>query len=83
MKSMLGKYPSLNDFESDLKTREFTEQPFTAKHALNIARFGSLVRHEPFDRMILAQAASENCKLITADQKLLDLGFDWIVDARE
>lgn len=83
MKAMLGKYSSLQDFEDQLKKRDFVEEPFTSKHAINISRFGSLVRHEPFDRMILAQAAAENCLLITADQTLLDLGFDWILDARQ
>ena len=45
-------------------------------------RFPALVRHDPFDRMILAQAEAERMTLLTADRTLLVLGQTWIVDAR-
>jgi hypothetical protein len=32
--------------------------------------------------MLLAQAASENLMLMTADQKMLELDFNWIIDAQ-
>ena len=41
----------------------------------------SLVRHDPFDRMILATARAHGTQLITSDRKLLELGFDWIRDS--
>jgi predicted nucleic acid-binding protein len=31
--------------------------------------------------LILATAKAHNAKLITSDQKLLDLGFEWILDS--
>ena len=48
-----------------------------------VARFPTLVRHDPFDRMIFAQAASRpNTTFFTADKTLIALGLDWVVDAR-
>jgi PIN domain nuclease of toxin-antitoxin system len=56
-------------------------QSFSADHALELTRFGSLIDHDPFDRMILAQASAERCQLLTADQRLLSLDLDFVVDA--
>lgn len=83
VKRMIGKLGPSSELESLLVNQEIFEMPFTSEHARQVSRFGSLVNHDPFDRFIVAQAAAENCHLITADQKLLDLGFDWILDARE
>ena len=58
------------------------ELGFGSLHAEQIPRFGSLTKHDPFDRMILAQAAAEGLTLLTADEVLLDLGFSWVQDAR-
>lgn len=44
-------------------------------------RFSSESVPDPFDRQIMAVAVSNNLTLITADQKILDLGLDWVVDA--
>lgn len=67
--------------------RVFVEQglialPLTPEHAVAIERFASLARHDPFDRVLLAQAAVERCQLVTADARLLGLNFDWVIDAR-
>lgn len=83
VKRMIGKIRRSSELESLLFEEEIFELPFAAAHAKELARFGTLVKHDPFDRLIVAQAAAEKCHLITADQKLLDLGFDWILDARE
>jgi PIN domain nuclease of toxin-antitoxin system len=40
-----------------------------------------MVGHDPFDRMITATAKANGIKLITSDRRLLDLGFDWILDS--
>lgn len=61
---------------------EIDISPFDEKAALNISRFGTLLAHDPFDRLIVSQAASLNANLITSDRTLLGLGFDWIVDAQ-
>ena len=83
VKQLVGKIGRLEQLQALLAKSELDELPFTAVHAKEISRFGTLVNHDPFDRFIVAQAAAEKCNLITADQKLLDLGFDWILDARE
>jgi PIN domain nuclease of toxin-antitoxin system len=44
-------------------------------------RFGSLAKHDPFDRLILAQASASGAKLVTADTALLSLNLDFILDA--
>ena len=40
-----------------------------------------LVRHDPFDRLLVAQATRAGLRLLTADQVLLGLGRDFIIDA--
>lgn len=48
-----------------------------------ILRFGSLAKHDPFDRLILSQASASGAKLITADRTLLALQLDFILDAEK
>lgn len=56
---------------------------FDVHAAGNFSRFGALRGTDPFDRMLLAQAATvPGTVFFTADERLLALGFDWIVDAR-
>ena len=53
---------------------------FNVDAANQISRFESLVGHDPFDRMILAQATSHrNSTFYTADATLASLGLDWVV----
>lgn len=83
MKQQVGKLDLDEHFLTSVKNQEIDELPFRVNHALEVARFGSLVRHDPFDRMLLAQASFERMSLITADQHLLSLGLPWVVDARQ
>jgi len=53
----------------------------TAEHAEAIQDFPELVRHDPFDRLLVAQASRTGLRLLTADQTLLGLGRDFIIDA--
>jgi PIN domain nuclease of toxin-antitoxin system len=55
--------------------------PFRVEDALETYSLPSLVRHDPFDRLILATAKARGAKLVTSDRKLLELGFDWILDS--
>ena len=71
-----------NGYFSGLTALGIRELPFTSKHAQELSRFGTMVHHDPFDRMILCQAAGENFTLITGDQKLIALDLPWIIDAR-
>ncbi len=53
----------------EIAANDFTELPIHARHA---AAAGALPRHhgDPFDRMLVAQAQSENLILVTRDEKL-------------
>lgn len=64
-----------------LEQLNFGSLPFRVEDALETYSLSSLVRHDPFDRMILAAARAHGAKLITSDRKMLELGFDWILDS--
>jgi PIN domain nuclease of toxin-antitoxin system len=83
IKEILGKLRIAHRLTEALNDQGFLKLGFNNQHALEISRFESLAGHDPFDRLILAQAASEGFKLITADKTLLALGFDWVLDARD
>jgi len=84
IKNLLGRielpggdaYPRVFD-ESGL-----VELPFTARHAAALTEFPELARHDPFDRMLLAQAHVESCALVTSDATMLGWGLPWMHDAR-
>jgi PIN domain nuclease of toxin-antitoxin system len=40
-----------------------------------------VARHDPFDRVLLAQAVAERLTLLTADRALLAMGHPQVVDA--
>ena len=48
---------------------------------LSIRDFPELVSHDPFDRLLVAQAFRAGLGLLTADQILLSLDRDFIIDA--
>jgi PIN domain nuclease of toxin-antitoxin system len=60
----------------------FTELPVKAEDFLELANFPSLSRHDPMDRILLCQAARHRMTFLTADELLLGLDFDWIIDGR-
>jgi PIN domain nuclease of toxin-antitoxin system len=81
VKGMLEKVRVPDGFGDWIEEQGINHLPFTAAHARALRRFGELARHDPFDRMLLAQAVAEGLTFLTADSRLLDLGRDWIVDA--
>lgn len=81
IKSMLGKLDLLPDFESLLTDQGIALLPVTAQHAAAIAQFPELLRHDPFDRLLIAQAKLERLDLLTADKVLLAGGYEFVVDA--
>jgi PIN domain nuclease of toxin-antitoxin system len=84
MKHMLGRVPlpGDGDLPAAFARSGLMELPFTAQHAATLLRFPTLARHDPFDRMLLAQATSESCDLLTSDATLLALGEARVHDAR-
>lgn len=84
IKHMLGRMPLPGGagFPEIFERSGLTELPLRANHAATLLDFGALARHDPFDRMLLAQAKQERLTLLTSDSTLLALDEDWIVDAR-
>ena len=69
MKRSLGKLKVPADLEEQLQEKRFTELPVRVRHVQALRSLPSLHR-DPFDRMLVAQAAAENLVLVTADDKL-------------
>ncbi|MCM3662196.1 type II toxin-antitoxin system VapC family toxin [Georgenia satyanarayanai] len=82
IKHMLGRIDVPGDVSAGAQRAGLGELPFRADHAAGLLDFPALSRHDPFDRMLLAQAATDQLRLLTSDRFLLGLGFDWVVDAR-
>jgi PIN domain nuclease of toxin-antitoxin system len=84
VKHMLGRMPlpGSEDFPGVFAASGLTELVFRAEHAGALLDFDSLVRHDPFDRFLLAQAKCERLPLLTSNATLLALGHDWVIDAR-
>lgn len=53
----------------------------SSDHAEAVREFPELARHDPFDRLIVAQAHLTGMRLLTADCVLLALDRDFVVDA--
>jgi PIN domain nuclease of toxin-antitoxin system len=81
IKSMLGKLSVPADLSRRLSAQGLVLLSITAEHAEAIRNFPELVRHDPFGRLLVAQAAQAGLRLLTADQILLGLGRDFIIDA--
>ena len=66
-----------------LRDQGFKEIPLRSDDAEELATFLPLHKHDPMDRMLLAQAAKNNVNFLTADRVVLALGIDWVIDAQE
>lgn len=71
------------DFVPRLSDAGFTALPFEQRHAAGLGAFPTLHDHDPFDRMLVAQAHVDGLTLVTADSRLLELDASWIQDATE
>lgn len=83
IKHRLGRValPGGDAFPEIFASSGLTELSLRAKHAGTLLGFGDLIRHDPFDRLLLAQATSERLRLLTSNATLLGLDQDWILDA--
>ena len=81
MKQATGKLKISSAAADDLAEIGFKILAFEAKAATSVSRFKQLANHDPFDWLLLAQAASVDATFVTADNKLLSLGLDWVIDA--
>lgn len=82
IKQMLGKLALPDGLLSDLDDAGLTELPVTAAHALAMRELGTMARHDPCDRLLVAQARTERMQLATVDRTLLAAGLDVVRDAR-
>jgi PIN domain nuclease of toxin-antitoxin system len=83
IKELKGKNNPTADLGTAFLSLGFRELPFKSEDAMQLVNFPSLAHHDPFDRMIVCQAATHNASLMTSDSVLLSLGFDWIIDAQD
>jgi PIN domain nuclease of toxin-antitoxin system len=80
MKASIGKLALPTNLSRVFENAGLTIEPFDAVASEQLRRFPQLNRHDPFDRLILAQAASKvGVTFFTADQALIELGLDWVV----
>jgi PIN domain nuclease of toxin-antitoxin system len=84
IKAGIGKLALPKDFAELFLNQGIKIEAFGQESAASLSRFPSLVRHDPFDRMILAQAgAKSSTTFFTADRALVSLGLDWVVDCAD
>lgn len=84
VKALLGRLVVPADLGREVARAGFVELPLSAAHADALhALPRALSTHDPFDRMLLAQAVVEGVDLLTADERLLALGLPFVVDARD
>jgi len=81
IKAMLGKLDVPVGLPGRLVAQGLALLDVSAEHAEGLREFPELCRHDPFDRLIVSQAAGEGLQLVTADRVLLGLGRDFIIDA--
>jgi PIN domain nuclease of toxin-antitoxin system len=81
IKAMLGKLTVPAHLAKRLSDQGLLMLSVTAEHAEGIRDFPELVRHDPFDRLLVAQARHTGLPLLTSDRVLLGLGRAFILDA--
>ncbi|MFL6109548.1 MAG: type II toxin-antitoxin system VapC family toxin [Marmoricola sp.] len=81
IKAGLSKLRVPQDLPQRLASGGFDPLPLSAEHAEGMRSFPELVGHDPFNRMLVAQAYVDGLTLLTADTRLLDLDRPWIIDA--
>lgn len=78
---MLGKLSVPDKLATRLSEQGLVLLSISAEHAEGIREFPELTRHDPFDRLLIAQASRAGLRLLTADRVLLSLGRTFVIDA--
>ncbi|BDB41127.1 twitching motility protein PilT [Mycobacterium kiyosense] len=81
IKAMLGKISVPAELSAALTGQGLVLLNITAEHAEAIRDYPELARHDPFDRLLVAQAERTGLRLLTADSVLLGLRREFILDA--
>lgn len=82
IKSMLGEIDVPEDLVTTFETEGFELLDVAPEHAAALRRFPELRRHDPFDRLLVAQSFTMGLQLVTADRILLAQDYPFTVDAR-
>jgi PIN domain nuclease of toxin-antitoxin system len=82
IKTMLGKLTVPPDFAAVARASGVQELALNHRHSEAVGVFPELARHDPFDRLILAQAYAEGMTLLTSDRVLISLGRRFVHDAQ-
>ncbi len=69
VKKMIGKLEAPDDLPAALAANNFLELPITIEYSQQLYRL-PLHHQDPFDRMMIAQAMSEDLTLMTRDTKM-------------
>lgn len=72
IKQSSGKLTLPEDVISRVESAGARWLDISADHAWGVGKIEGLAHSDPFDRLLIAAAASENMTLMTADRKLLD-----------
>lgn len=75
IKQGIGKLDLPDDFGEVLDGQPFSKLPVTVDHAHTIAGLPAIHR-DPFDRMLVAQAAVEEMIIVTRDRRIAEYGVD-------
>lgn len=79
MKAGIGKIAMPPNLGEVFESFGIKVEPFGLEATQQLARFPSLARHDPFDRLILAQASARlGTTFFTADEAIADLGLGWV-----
>lgn len=81
IKTMLGKLTVPEPLTSRLIEQGLVVLEVSGRHAEGLREFPELLRHDPFDRLIMAQAHQSGLQLLTADRVLLGLGRSFVLDS--
>jgi PIN domain nuclease of toxin-antitoxin system len=80
-KARFGKLQFGPQAIEDWRNLNIRELPFSQAAALMFADFSGHNVPDPMDRQIMATAAANGLGLITSDQRILELGLTWVLDA--
>ena len=74
VKKMIGKLSAPDDLSAALAANDFFELPISIEHTQKLYQL-PLHHHDPFDRMLIVQAMSEDLTLMTRDAKIALYGI--------
>jgi PIN domain nuclease of toxin-antitoxin system len=69
IKQSIGKLPKPDDLPERVRESGFRHLNITADHGIAAGRL-PLIHRDPFDRMLIAQAKTENLTLVTRDAEI-------------